>query len=102
MYVIEDIETSLWSPEASIYGYKLHNQTNVIELWKKVADSVNREFNFGHSELTDAKPHVYGDVASIEFGHNVIIFKKARKQDVDLLSRRYVRAKARQKGMKPR
>ena len=58
-------------------------------MWKKVADSVNREFSFGHSVLTDAKPHIYNDVSSVQFGQNVIIFKKASKQEVDMLSRTY-------------
>ena len=50
---------------------------------------MNREFKMGHSDLTDAKPGIYDDVQSVEFGQNVIIFKKAKQEEMSLLSRIY-------------
>lgn len=89
MYVVEDIETNWWKPTASIYGYSLQNQPNVVDIWKGLIESVNREFTSGHSKLTDKKPEVYGSVVSVEFGQNIIIFHKALKNEEFMLSKKY-------------
>jgi hypothetical protein len=91
VYIVEDVETNWWKPTAQmeVYGYSLQNQPNVVEIWKGVIDSVNREFTDGHSKLTDEKPEVYGSVASIEFGQNIIIFHKALEGEESMLSKKY-------------
>ena len=38
--------------------------------------------------MTEKKSQIYGNIQSVEFGHNVIIFKKARKDQEYLLSRK--------------
>lgn len=89
MYIVEDIETNWWKPSARIYGYSLQNQPNVVELWKGLVESVNREFTNGHSKLTDEKPAIYGNVVSVEFGQNIIIFYKALQGEESMLSKKY-------------
>ena len=89
MYIVEDIETNWWKPTTNIYGYSLQNQPNVVEIWKGLVESVNREFTNGHSKLTDEKPDIYGNVVSVEFGQNIIIFHKALKGEETMLSKKY-------------
>jgi len=89
IYIVEDIETNWWKPSAKVYGYSLQNQPNVVEIWKGLVESVNREFTNGHSKLTDEKPDIYGNVVSVEFGQNIIIFHKALKGEETMLSKKY-------------
>jgi len=89
VYIVEDIETNWWKPSASVYGYSLQNQPNVVTKWKGVIESLNREFTNGHSQLTDEKPDIYGNIVSVEFGQNIIIFNKALQGEEHLLSKPY-------------
>ena len=89
VYVVEDIETNYWKPSAKVYGYSLEDQPNLVRRWKQVVDTINREFNHGRSDLTDEKPSVYSDIESIEFGQNVVIFRKAFGNEASWLSRKY-------------
>merc|ERR1712029_878213 len=77
MYIVEDIETNWWRPSSKIYGYTLKDQTNVVEKWKGLVETVNREFTGGHSLLTDENDAIYGNIVSVEFGQNIIFFHKA-------------------------
>jgi len=89
MYIVEDIETSWWKPTASIYGYSLANEINVVEKWRGLVDTVNREFTHGRSLLTDENAAVYTSIASVEFGQNIIIFYKALEGEEDFLEKPY-------------
>ena len=89
IYVVEDVETSWWKPSAKVYGYPLTSQLNVVTKWKAVIDSMNREFTMGKSTLTDTKPNIYGNVVSVEFGQNLIIFRKALKGEEIILGKKY-------------
>ena len=50
---------------------------------------MNREFTDGRSQLTDENNDVYGDIVSVEFGQNIIVFYKALKGEASLLSKKY-------------
>lgn len=89
LYIIEDIETNWWSPSSTVYGYSLRNQPSVVEKWKGVIDSVNREFTHGTSRLTDERPDLYKNIVSVEFGQNIIIFRKSLANEEEFLARRY-------------
>lgn len=70
LYIIEDIETSYWSPKSKIYGYSLSSETSVIEKFTKLIDSgVNAEFLTGVDK---------SDIESISFHKNCIILRKTR------------------------
>jgi hypothetical protein len=89
VYVVEDLETNWWKPTARVYDYSLANQTNVVEKWKGVVDTLNREFTGGHSRLTDENAAVYGSIVSAEFGQNILFFYKALKGEEQLLAKPY-------------
>ena len=83
VYAIEDIETSYWT-RGSLYGNEYEGGgvgrrggKNVVEVFKGLADIVNREFwtgSFSHVEgLSD---EACKQVESVEFGHNLIVIKK--------------------------
>ena len=89
MYIVEDIETNWWKSSASMYGYSLKKNPNVVEKWKGLVETVNREFTNGHSQLTDENLEIYGNIVSVEFGQNIIIIHKALKREEGMLSRKY-------------
>eukprot|EP00939_MAST-03C_sp_MAST-3C-sp1_P004281 g4281.t1 len=89
MYIVEDIETNWWKPSAKIYGYTLNNQPNVVDKWKGLVETLNREFTNGRSPLTDENLAVYGSIASVEFGQNIIIFYKVLQGEERFLSKPY-------------
>ena len=68
LYIVEDIETNYWSSTASIYGYRLVSEKNIISNFKSMIDtSVNSEFTTGVDN---------SDVASISFHRNCIVLRK--------------------------
>lgn len=93
VYVIEDVETSYWtmSPNTKIYGYSFGGQKSIIDNFKDVADTINREFQCGEHKLTA----LYNDVQSVQFGQNVIILRKAKAGDADKYLNRGYRFKGR-------
>lgn len=86
VYMIEDIETSYWT-RGELYGYKyggggvgMREGENIVEIFKNLADSVNREFftdQWVHSVEYLSDEAVAG-VASVEFGQNVIVITKRK------------------------
>jgi hypothetical protein len=89
LYIVEDLETNWWKPSASVYGYSLKSQFNVVNKWKEMINTVNREFTHGKSQLTDQKPSIYGNIVSTEWGQNIVIFRKAEKGEEQFLNRKY-------------
>ena len=77
LYAIEDVETSYWDQNSSIYEYSLRGQRSIVEHMKAVADAINREFTGGESPL----PAVYNDVGTITFAHNLIVLRKQTKSE---------------------
>lgn len=78
LYIIEDIETSYWSKEASIYGNRLASEHNIMGKFKEMIDTaVNSEFNTGVDNT---------DVEWISFHRNCITL---HKHDLSHKSRQY-------------
>ena len=77
LYAIEDVETSYWDQNSSIYEYSLRGQRSIVEHMKAVAGAINREFTGGESPL----PAVYNDVGTITFAHNLIVLRKQTKSE---------------------
>ena len=86
VYAVEDLETNWWKPTGSIYGYSLANETNVVQKWKGLVDTVNREFTGGRSPLTDENAAVCGSIVSAEFGQTIIIFYKTLEGEEGLFA----------------
>jgi hypothetical protein len=105
VYIIEDIEVSYWTKNG-IYGYPTNygyqSSKNISEVFKLVADYVNREFltpvkrawleeklvdDIGFSK--DLKKTL-GQIRSITFAHNCILIKKVDSGDeIRLMDRQY-------------
>lgn len=85
MYIVEDIETNWWKVNSSVYGYRITKSPNAVKKWKGVINSVNRIFTGGKSRLTVENYDVYGNIESIQFGQNIIIFYKAREGEEKFL-----------------
>jgi len=54
-----------------------------------LVETLNREFTNGRSPLTDENLAVYGSIASVEFGQNIIIFYKVLQGEERFLSKPY-------------
>lgn len=78
-YIIEDIETSYWNKNRSIYGYSLKDEQSVVDYFKKLVDEVNNEFR--------SKPS--SEIASINFLSNCIVVTKTGERDKPFLNRNY-------------
>jgi len=76
-YVIEDVETSYWKEEASIYGYAFTNQKSFIEHMKLLADVVNKKYSNYNSPLST----LYDDISSVKFGANIVIVQKQTEEE---------------------
>lgn len=79
VYIIEDIETSYWHPEAISYGYKT-GKINIVEEMARFLHSINTEFSGQPNPLY---------VSSITYGHNCIIITKCTKEEKELMDRPY-------------
>lgn len=79
-YIIEDVETSYWSKQSSIYGYSLRNEPSTVEYFKNMVDEVNNEFIKGKTSSS---------IGSISFMYNMIIIRKVSNEDSPFLNRVY-------------
>ena len=66
VYIIEDIETSYWDPQTSLYGYKV-GYLNIVDYFTKMNHQVNSKYNGYDNPL---------NIHSITFASNCIIIKK--------------------------
>lgn len=77
-YIIEDVETSYWT-KGECYGYKTSygykHPNSMIEIFKEVADIINREFIADKTRLSNKILH-YDYIESVTFARNCIIVKK--------------------------
>ena len=81
-YAIEDMETSYWSRKAAVYGYPMREERS---LYPRIFELVHTDVN---SELS-RRPSVLPNLTSVQFGHNLIILKKAGKDDLKFNRRKY-------------
>ena len=79
-YIIEDVETSYWSKDSSIYGYSFKNETSVVDYFKNMVDEVNHEFIKGKTSSS---------IGSISFMYNMIIIRKVSEEDKPYINRSY-------------
>ena len=87
IYIIEDIEVSYWR-RGELYGYKtqygIHASTNLVEVCKDLIEVINIEFVndndraglFEKLSANGLRRDTIGQIASVEFCHNCIIFRK--------------------------
>ncbi len=93
IYTIEDVETSYWNkPGATVYDNLLPNvglgmKGSVVERFKGVADTINRNFF-----LNDEYSVIRGDhnIASITFANNLIVMRKVSPLDAPYSNRPYL------------
>lgn len=90
-YFIEDIETSYWTT-GSLYGNEYRGGgrgngeegQNVIEIFKALADAVNKEFftasGLAEEDVPFIDPEVAGMVESVEFGANLVAITKREEE----------------------
>lgn len=79
VYIIEDIETSWWRPDAYMYGYEIGTDS-AFRLGLHLAGAVNQEFS--------RIPNDFG-VESVTFGPNCIVLTKSLTEDLPLYGRPY-------------
>jgi hypothetical protein len=91
IYIIEDIETSYWTRGGlydydTRYGYK--NSKSAIEIFKHLADDVNREFmtSPNQNKQTNLLKGLIGEatrsnISSITFGMNCVIITKMSEEE---------------------
>lgn len=95
-YIIEDIETSYWTKNG-LYGYNTsygyQHELSCIEIFKQIADDVNREFlTTSNREKHDKKMSKYIStktrnlISSITFGTNCILVVKKTEEEHNLFS----------------
>jgi hypothetical protein len=66
IYIIEDIETSYWNPQNSLYGYEI-GYLNIVDYFTKLNHQVNSKYNGYDNPL---------NIHSITFASNCIIIRK--------------------------
>lgn len=80
VYIIEDVETSYWT-KGELYGYKTRygykHPDSIVEIFKEVADSINREF--AGSRPNRVQHH--NMIGSMTFAKNCIILTKQTRVD---------------------
>ena len=80
VYIIEDIETSYWKKEG-LYGYQTRygykHPDSIVEIFKEVADSINREF----AGTRPNRVHHHNMIGSMTFAKNCIIITKQTQVD---------------------
>ena len=79
IYIIEDIETSYWNAESSLYGYRV-GFFNVLDATSKLIDLINAEFTEKRNDLC---------VSSITYGQNCIIITKQSEEEKLYFDRPY-------------
>lgn len=79
VYIIEDIETNYWHPEANIYGFRI-GFFNAIQASTRLIDLINSEFS--------GKPNDIG-VSTMTYGQNCIIITKKTAEEQSYFDRTY-------------
>ncbi len=79
VYIIEDIETSYWRTDASVYGYKI-GFFNALKYSNNYIDNINSEFSRKPNNLR---------ISSISYGQNCIIINKQTKEESEYFNRGY-------------
>lgn len=99
VYIIEDIETSYWI-KSELYGYNIDagykKSNNIVEIFKNIADIVNREFLLNEHIETIKKNSLINYenlkyISMITFGGNCIIINKMNKKDYERYGNRKYR-----------
>lgn len=98
VYAIEDIETSYWK-NGYMYGYTVHcgfqHRESVIEIFKHLADDVNREYLSDHERryqdvlAWQVPDEVRKMVSSVTFGQNCVIITKKTAEEYQYDGRPY-------------
>jgi hypothetical protein len=79
IYIIEDIETSYWNPNAVLYGYQV-GDFNLLKNINIIQDMINHEFSKIENTLR---------IATITYGQNCIIITKRTKEEQIYFDRKY-------------
>ncbi|OIN55431.1 hypothetical protein BLX24_30905, partial [Arsenicibacter rosenii] len=70
-YIIEDIETNYWHPNAVLYGYQIGN-FNLMKNISICQDMINQEFSKVQNTL---------NISTITYGQNCIVITKRTKEE---------------------
>ena len=92
IYIVEDVETSYWRGNTEIYGYKINDgglnaPCSFVERAKRFVDVINREFV--NSNYHTTKDRIDHRISTIQFSHNIIIFRIATDSEILLMDRHY-------------
>lgn len=79
IYIIEDIETNYWNPNATLYGYQVGN-FNLMKNISSCPDMINQEFSKVQNTLK---------ISTITYGQNCIILTKRTKEEQNYFDRKY-------------
>jgi hypothetical protein len=79
IYIIEDIETNYWKPNATLYGYQI-GDFNLMKNINTCHDMINHEFSKVQNTL---------NVSTITYGQNCIIITKRTKEEQTYFDRKY-------------
>lgn len=78
-YIIEDIETNYWNPNAMLYGYRVGN-FNLLKNINICQDMINHEFSKVQNTLK---------ISTITYGQNCIIVTKRTQEEQLYFDRKY-------------
>lgn len=98
VYIIEDIETSYWQ-KGELYGYTIKSgikkKNNIVRIFKKIVDIVNREFLLDEHIKTIKKSQIKFEnlkyISMITFAYNCIIIKKMSLKEYEKYGNRKYR-----------
>ncbi len=79
IYIIEDIETNYWNPNAVLYGYRVGN-FNLMKNIRICQDMINHEFSKVENILK---------ISTITYGQNCIIITKRTTEEQIYFDRKY-------------
>ena len=79
VYSIDDIETSYWRPDSSVYGYRI-GYFNSLKYTNNYIDQINSEFSNSPNKLK---------ISSITYGQNCIVITKQTEEENRYFNRRY-------------
>lgn len=79
IYIIEDIETNYWNPNAVLYGYRV-GSFNLMKNINVCQDMINHEFSKVQNTLK---------ISTITYGQNCIIITKRTEEEQLYFDRKY-------------